>query len=169
MININTTIRNQGAGAGNGSGGGGGNYNVILHRTGIEGHYLWGRYFDATQDINGDLEGVGNISMYGDINSNGSAHFDGDIEANNATFHGDVEIGGALAVDELDAKEIHSDNIYNTGVIKTSNLSAVTAYIKDMLAGNLTCDNLTVTKAAHFFKLIIDEIKSAQGLFILSW
>lgn len=168
MININTTIRNQGAGSGNGSGGGGGNYNVILHRTGIEGHYLWGRYFDATQDINGDLEGVGNISMYGDINSNGSAHFDGDIEANNATFHGDVEIGGALAVDELDAKEIHSDNIYNTGVIKTSNLSAVTAYIKDMLAGNLTCDNLTVTKAAHFFKLIIDEIKSAQGLFILS-
>lgn len=168
-INIETTIKTKTEnGGGSGSGGGGGNYSVRLFKTGIEGHYLWGRYFDATQDISGDLEGVGSITATGDITTQGNIHADGDLEVNNATINGDINIGGALEVDEIHTGELYSDNIYNTGSIKTSDLSAATAYIKEMLAGNLTCDNLTVTKAAHFFKLIIDEIKSAQGMFILS-
>ena len=170
MININTIIRDQGTGSNNqnGKNSSGGNYNVTIHKTGIEGHYLWGRYFDATQDINGDLEGVGNITMFGDLNADGSATFTGDLEANNGKFKGDVTVGGELKANGVDTHEIKSEYIYNTGTIKTSDLQAVSAYIKNLLSDNITVDNLTVTKAAHFFKLIIDEIKSAQGMFILS-
>jgi hypothetical protein len=42
-------------------------------------------------------------------------------------------------------------------------LEAAKAYIKDLLSDNITVDTLTVTKAAHFFSLIIDEIKSVGG------
>lgn len=162
MININTTAAPSKPTGNGGSGGGTGTYNVNLIKTGVQGVYLWGRWHDHEKDITGDLDYVGNINASGNITTTG------DITANNANFSGDLHIDGALSVKELNANEIHSDNIFNTGVIKTSNLSAATAYIKDMLAGNLVCDNLTVTKAAHFFKLVIDEIHSSQGIFSIT-
>jgi len=42
-------------------------------------------------------------------------------------------------------------------------LSAAKAYIRDLSSENITTSYLTVTKAAHFFELIIDKIKAAGG------
>lgn len=57
----------------------------------------------------------------------------------------------------------------NSDLINTKNLNVtVKAIIKALQAEDITCDNLTVTKAAHFFKLIIDEIKASKGQIIIT-
>jgi len=40
------------------------------------------------------------------------------------------------------------------------------ATLKSLLSGEIKTDYLTVTKAAHFFKLVVDEMKSASGTVI---
>lgn len=163
MIQINTLKSTRGNNGSGGSGsGGGGTANINLIKTGVQGVYLWGRWHDHEHDITGDLDYVGNINATGDITTDGDITTTmGNVSGVKGTFEEiDVPVGNF--------KELHTDNIYNTGTIKTYNMSAVTAYIKSLMSGDLVCDNLTVTKAAHFFKLIIDEIKSSQGMFILS-
>lgn len=49
-----------------------------------------------------------------------------------------------------------------------TNLQSVSGYIQTLLSDNITVDNLTVTKAAHFFSLIIDEIRATQGQVIIT-
>lgn len=140
--------------------------------TGIEGHYLWGHYFDATQDISGDLVGVGNIkgsgsiSMDGDIQGN-NITANGDINANNANINGNVNANNVTTT-TVNADYAYTGNIVNQNNITTHSIDAITATLNSLIAGRITVDNLTVTKAAHFFKLIIDEIKSTNGMFILS-
>ena len=94
----------------------------------FEPHFLWGQYFDDTEDIDGDLISNGTIQglkgIFGDLKVNGLA----DLNA----------------------------------------LQAVSGYIQTLLSDEITCDYLTVTKAAHFFKLIIDEIKATQGAVIIT-
>jgi len=41
--------------------GGSGNTYVTVNGSGFEGHYLWGQWFDDTQDIDGDLTSSGKI------------------------------------------------------------------------------------------------------------
>ena len=94
----------------------------------FEPHYLWGQYFDDTEDIDGDLI------------SNGT------IQGLNGIF-GDLKVNGLA---DLNA------------------LQAVSGYIETLLSNEITCDYLTVTKAAHFFKLMIDEIKATQGAVIIT-
>lgn len=43
------------------------------------------------------------------------------------------------------------------------------AVIDILTSKDITCEKLTVTKQAHFFKLIIDEIKAAGGQVVLSY
>ena len=141
--------------------------------TGIEGHYLWGHYFDATQDIDGDLVGVGNIKGSGSINMDGNIHAggnitaDGDIYANNANIAGNVTTNN-VTTQTVNADYAYTGNIVNQNNITTHSIDAIQATLQNLIAGRITVDNLTVTKAAHFFKLIIDEIKSTNGMFILS-
>jgi hypothetical protein len=47
--------------------------------------------------------------------------------------------------------------------LTTTDLIATLAEISKIISGTIEVDNLTVKKAAHFFKLIIDEIKSVGG------
>lgn len=49
-----------------------------------------------------------------------------------------------------------------------TNLESVSGYIQTLLSDSITVDNLTVTKAAHFFSLIIDEIRATQGQIIIT-
>lgn len=168
-ISINTIIRQQNSNSAGGNGkSGGGTYSTTINKTGIEGHYLWGRYFDATQDITGDLEGVGSITAEGEINTRGNINTEADINAANANISGNISAANATIENDLHADNIYTNYIRNNGVTDTNNLSAATAYIKSLLSDNVVVDNLTVTKAAHFFKLIVDEIKSTNGMFILS-
>lgn len=110
-----------------------------VQNTGIEGHYLWGNYFDATQDINGDINTQGDVNFYGNLNYQGEYNPDDEL-------HGNLNIGRVNAEDG-NIKNINSDLI-----------KAAEAYI----------ENLTVTGSAHFFELIIDKIRSVGGAIMLT-
>lgn len=52
--------------------------------------------------------------------------------------------------------------------LSTYEFTAFDADISKIISSTIEVDNLTVKKAAHFFKLIIDEIKSVGGQLIIS-
>lgn len=117
-----------------------------------------------------------------------------DIHTNTLNTDGNVEVGGNLNVDstiiavagEIDSLQCNDSVTTNTlrateGTIDTLNSTTATidtATLKNLITDVLnatnatidtaTIDNLTVTKAAHFFELIIDEIKATKGQLILS-
>ena len=69
---------------------------------------------------------------------------------------------------DLQAKKGIFDDVKVNGLLDTNQLQAISGYIQTLLSDEITCDYLTVTKAAHFFKLIIDEIKATQGAIIIT-
>ncbi len=97
---------------------------------------------DGTSDEN--RHNIFEVDYTGFTATNGV--IEGDLQAKNGIF-GDVDVKGLL---------------------NTNQLQAISGYIQTLLSDEITCDYLTVTKAAHFFKLIIDEIKATQGAIIVS-
>ena len=61
-------------------------------------------------------------------------------------------------------------NIQNAGINDLHNQKANIdfAKIRELIATDITTDNLNVLKSAHFFELIIDQIKACGGALILS-
>ena len=102
------------------------------------------------EDPQGDCQGGG-----------GGGYVDGDLTVN-GTISGTTVKGITISGQTI----YGDDGIFNS--LKTEELSAVTAIIQNLLADNITTDYLTVTKAAHFFSLIIDEIKSVGGQVIIT-
>lgn len=123
---------------------------VILQGDGggvFEPHYIWGQYFDDTKDINGDMK------------VNGTAYIDYSymIELNaqriNATYTNTAYLGADYGeINFLKSRQIDADY---AAILK--------AFIGEMSATSITTENLTVTKSAHFFQLVIDQIKAAGG------
>lgn len=79
------------------------------------------------------------------------------ITTTNAVFSGNVQANHAI---------FNSEKV--NGLLDANQLQAVSAYVQTLLSNQITTDYLTVTKAAHFFKLIIDEIKATQGQVIIT-
>lgn len=79
------------------------------------------------------------------------------ITTTNAVFSGDIQANHAI---------FNSEKV--NGLLDANQLQAVSAYVQTLLSDSITTDYLTVTKAAHFFKLIIDEIKATQGQLIIT-
>ena len=161
----------------------------------IEPHYLWGQLFDGTQDIDGDfistgtvktkklifVNGTGSTLQLDDfkstsgniislssttINNSGNFFNDGSIENKGDFFNdGSIENKGNFF---NDGDITNKGDINNLGKITTDQIQAVSGYIETLLGVDWTVENLTVTKAAHFFKLIIDEIKATQGAIIVT-
>ena len=155
-----------------GSSGGGFGNNTSSNVAGkIEGHYLWGQYFDATQDINGDLTSNGKITSQRlkFVDGTGNTLTIQDFTASTASI---ISISSTTINNEGDIFNkgdiTNHGNINNLGKITTDKLEAVSGYIETLLGVDWTVENLTVTKAAHFFKLIIDEIKATQGAIIVT-
>ena len=155
-----------------GSSGGGFGNNTSSNVAGkIEGHYLWGQFFDATQDINGDLTSNGKITSQRlkFVDGTGNTLTLQDFTASTASI---ISISSTTINNEGDIYNkgdiTNHGNINNLGKIKTDKLEAVSGYIETLLGVDWTVENLTVTKAAHFFKLIIDEIKATQGAIIVT-
>lgn len=179
------------------SGSGGGNTTVYP----FEPHYLWGQYFDDTQDISGDLSNVGNISASGVVTASAATFADfvnahsisgasisgsnaiitnlsastattNTISGDNATFNtvSGTSISGndGVFTNSIKSPSISGTNATIANKLTTNQLEAVSGYIQTLLSEDITVDNLTVTKAAHFFKLIVDEIKSTQGQVIIT-
>ena len=190
----NVSLIGGGSSSSSSSGGGGSGFN-------FEPHYFWGQYFDDTQDVSGDLTGVGSITASGVINASGITLSDFVISPtvsgtnavfDNGTFYSGITSNGVTAqtisgnsiignnirgnnisgtnasITSLTATAITSNTINVTNKLTTNQLEAVSGYIKTLLSDEITVDYLTVTKAAHFFKLIIDEIKATQGQLIIT-
>lgn len=140
-----------------------------------ETHSIWGQDFNGTQDVDGDLTTSGEVKAANGFNTqgmkiakgtdkttftNGSLYqFDANVKA--PKFLGDVEANN-VQTNTLEADEAELDTV------NANNLYAILAEIETLLSDKITVETLTVTKTAHFFSLIIDEIKSVGGQIILS-
>ena len=118
----------------------------------LEPHYLWGQLYDGFEDVDGDMKVNGKIdcdlinTVY--INSN-------EINTDNITSHTSYSYYN------------FSDNA-KIGYLETTLIKAKKGLIQDFQAKNITADYLTITKSAHFFELIIDQVKASGGAVIFS-
>lgn len=81
-----------------------------------------------------------------------------------ASIGDDLTVSGGVAVGE---------NVLIAGSLGTSAVPVPEAYVDDLNAKNInakdiTTEYLTVTKAAHFFRLVIDELMSNKGAVIIT-
>ena len=94
-------------------------------------------------------------------------HFEGErplFETHNVRLE-QVTIGNG----ESDANRSNIFRVGNNSTVINNHLSGVTATFSNWLTTSaITVENLTVTKAAHFFKLLIDEVKATQGQLIIT-
>ena len=144
---------------------------VNTHTTNI-GEFAMGTFNDSTVDetIFSIGDGVDDDHRHNifEIKNNGNIITAGDISAVDGTFSGNLSITG-----DAQAQKIIATNgeisylVTDTNNTKNLNVS-VKAIIKELLAEDITVDNLTVNKAAHFFKLIIDEVKASKGQIIIT-
>lgn len=155
--------KNNGNGSGASSSSSKGYANTVI-RQNIEGHYLWGQYFDATQDVSGTLKGVGDIEASGDITGKSITTETGSItELTSEKITSETVNTKTINADDGFIAEISSENISNNGKI-----TSASADIKKLISENITTEYLTVTKQAHFWELVIDKIKSTSGAVIVT-
>lgn len=146
----------------------------------LETHSIFGQPYNGTQDVGGDISNVRNITTIGgDINVKATSD---DVDKVGGNINADGTVTASKFIGDIDAKKadilnaiiqsLSGDQInYLVGFIKQLDgvkLNFNEGIIKDLLAGNISVETLTVTKAAHFFSLIIDEIKSVGGQIILT-
>lgn len=161
--------------------------NVTVNKTGVDGVNIWGQWHDHTADVEGDMSNVGNINATGNIittadiqgrnlttknkiTANGGIVSNGDV-----TIDGNLEVGGNGDFDgDISATNGTFSNLVKTQnaevgqTLTTMDFEAEDANITNMFGTNATIGNLTITKAAHFYQLIIDQIKSTQGQIIIT-
>ncbi|AGB28663.1 hypothetical protein Prede_1342 [Prevotella dentalis DSM 3688] len=144
-------------------------------------------YEDIT--INADnLHTSNDVDVGGDITIKSNATVKGSIKASSAEINGDINVKSNATVDgNIKSSSIETTDIVSTngtitnlsgeqlnylkGIIKELSGTKLTydnATLKDLTSNNISVETLTVTKAAHFFSLVIDEIKSVGGQIILT-
>lgn len=192
MINVVSFAKPK-EGKSTGSTGRSGFASTVVNNGGVEKHTLWGQSYNGRNDVTGDMTINGSLSNVVDITATGhisaphffqggypvldssNSHVDngsvtiynttkyflptnssGDVSVN-VNFLNDVNVNGSLY-----AHDVSTDYLWaNGGHITDLDASAISA--KD-----ITTEYLTVTKKAHFFSLIIDEIKSVGGQLVIS-
>lgn len=114
---------------------------------------IFKQYIEANSDasIHGNLT-VMNTLITDNIKSEGKGFITVD---SNTTFTKDITVNNDINCNGI----IKSKQIQNSGDIFTKNINAT---------NEVTTKNLTVTGKAHFFELVVDEVKAAGGQIILS-
>ena len=152
-----------------------------------ETHSIFGQPFDGTQDVSGDITNVQNITAVGgDVvvktQTDSEGEYGGNIEADkNIKAGGDIQANGNVTatkfIGNVEASDVTTDTLQaNEGTVTSisgtrlnyDNANIRQAIIDTLQSTDITTENLTVTKQAHFFELIIDKIKAAGGAVILS-
>ena len=137
--------------------------NVTVNKTTANGVNIWGQYHDHTKDIDGDFSTSGNINAEGDIKTSSNVECDNVIAHTNISSNGTLNVSGDSVVNDIRATDC-----YVTNILTCDDFTASNGQITELLTTDITVDNLTVQKAAHFFELIVDTIKSTQGQIIIS-
>ncbi|MBO5601154.1 MAG: hypothetical protein J5957_00915 [Prevotella sp.] len=96
-----------------------------------------------------------------------------DIAEGIISFLNGLKVGktGNYGIDGNGDAELHDINGNKVTVVEavvSGLLRATSAVINSLVSGNITTQSLTVTGAAHFFSLIIDELRSVGGSVILT-
>lgn len=141
------------------NGGSGGN------ASSVNGVNIWGQYHDHTSDINGDFESNGTVKANNVVVNN-------NLNTYTATVQGKATIGEIEStygnITTIDSTTVNATLGKFTNAQVTDTLTALNGIIDYLNSKEITTEYLTVTKAAHFFKLIIDEIKATQGQIIVT-
>lgn len=111
-----------------------------------------------------------------DTRKNAFAVTSSGVSAETASFDNLTSINanmGDVTAKTENVGTLTSQTITNNGLIKTNQfetqtLKAVSGYIQTLMSEEITTEYLEVTKAAHFFKLVIDEIKAVGGRLIIT-
>lgn len=140
--------------------------------------------YDIANITNGNIDNIVNNYLEG-----GEADFStlSSVNGTITTLNSSNATIGSLSGDSADIDSITSEQVDTTkiladnGIITTISGDTATitnvsgdsatfdlATLKEILSENITTENLTVTKSAHFFELIIDKIKSAGGSVLLT-
>lgn len=140
--------------------------------------------YDIANITNGNIDSIVNNYLEG-----GEADFStlSSVNGTITTLNSSNATVGSLSGDSADIDSITSEQVDTTkiladnGIITTISGDTATitnvsgdsatfdlATLKEILSENITTENLTVTKSAHFFELIIDKIKSAGGSVLLT-
>lgn len=188
MIKIVSYAKNKKEAGSSGGYGSVGGSQIVSQSTTLEPHLLWGQLYTGKNDVSGDLRDVKNLSASGRIESDsvkaGVGKFDKveGQELNCTTIQ-----GGSISARDgnltnlttqssttqtMDAKNLNSE----TGIIgdltttsnNTQTITAGVGNIENLKGKDIVVDNLTVTKAAHFFSLSIDKVRSVGGQLILT-
>ena len=158
----------------------------------LETHTIFGQPFNGTNDVRGDLSDVDTISANSDIITDGDLVIRGKDEdsvytdqnlaiskdigktdftgGEKYTFDADVEAPkfiGDVEADSVEATVVCSTDV-NCEEVDTYQLLSQYGNITNFISTDASIQNLTITGAAHFFSLMIDEIKSVGGQVILS-
>lgn len=149
MIKIDSFVKKNGGNSSSSNGGGFANNSTTTITKELQTHKLWGQSFNGTQDVDGDI-----------------------------TVNGNVDASGTVKGDTGSFAKVESESITNVGNISTDTIDAASAKVKNgdittllnetLTSTNITTDYLTVTKAAHFWELIVDKITSTRGAIIVS-
>ena len=162
----------------NNQGGGVGNNTVVNSSTTLSPHYIFGQIFDGTQDIKGDIKDVKNITASESVTCGNIAANTGNIgelTANTITSHSaniqevttDSIISKKVTTDIINSKKGVFNNITSDFVIGTE--GEFKSLATSVLTGNdATFNNINVSGTAHFFQLMIDQIKSSRGQTIVT-
>lgn len=135
----------------------------------VRGVNIWGQYHDHTSDINGDLTSNGTVTAN---QFNGNSATITNISGTTANISGKATLGEIEStyadITTVDADTVNATLGKFTNAQVTNTLTALNGIIDYLNSKEITTEYLTVTKAAHFFKLIIDEIKASQGQIIIT-
>lgn len=162
----------------NKQGGGVGNNTVVNSSTTLSPHFIYGNLYDGTQDVKGDIKDVKNITASESVSCDKIAANTGNIgelTANTITSHS--VNSQEVTSDSINAKNATTDIITSKkGVfndITSDFVIATEAEVKSLttnvLSGNdASFNNINVSGTAHFFQLMIDQIKSSRGQTIVT-
>ena len=160
--------------------GGGVDYNTVVNSssTTLSPHYIFGNLYDGTQDVEGDLTKVKNITASESVTCNKIAANTGNIgelTANTISSHS-VE-SQAVTTDSVNSKNVTTDiieskkgvfNNITSDFVTSTEIQGKSVSTSVLQAGDASISNLNVSGTAHFFQLMIDQIKSSRGQTIVT-
>ena len=163
----------------NNQGGGVGNSTVVNSSSNtLSPHYIFGNLYDGTQDIKGDIKDVKNITASESVTCNNIAANTGNIgelTANTITSHS-VD-SQEVTMDSVNAKNVTTDiitskkgnfNNINSDFLIGTETETKSLTTNDLTAKDANINNLNVSGTAHFFQLMIDQVKSSRGQTIVT-
>ena len=162
----------------NNQGGGVGNSTVVNSSSTLAPHSIWGNTFDGTQDINGDIKDVKNITASESVNCNNITANTGNIgnltgntisaqSVSSQTVTSDSIISKNTTTDDLTSKNANFNKI-TSDIVNGKEITSNSLTTNNIQASDATFNNINVSGTAHFYQIISDQIKSSKGQTIVT-